>query len=156
MIIEIPLGAYIIALVGGTGVAALALSAKRTHDNWIESAFDSIRDHLDDVEISRLSELELHELTYKPRGDVFDSRGLHIELAERISGHTNFSDFYRFRLVRKGFRPIQWVMNPKTNEFVMQGFNVADEKSRLQALKHKDQLKEIGKEVYVYWKMSNT
>jgi hypothetical protein len=151
--IEISAGAVILAAVGGGILVALGLETNRAKKQWIDNVLKDIEHKINEIEIGQLTRAEEAELLKSQMGDIISTSAIWEKLVYQ-GKNVPMSDLVKFKI--KGndtTRDITWYMNIKTNEFLVDQFRIGNAKDKQVAFKYRLQLKDLGNEAYVMWKM---
>jgi hypothetical protein len=144
-------GTMVFAGIGLAIVGVLGLVTRDTHTAWLETVVGDVEAKINNVRVQQLTRIEAHELTYRARGDVYDSASVLMEISKVANKP---SDIVRFTIENDSLRSVVWYQHVDRNEFLLNYFEIGGVRERAVALRYKDRLKAIGNEAYVMWKMS--
>lgn len=157
--IEVSVGAFAVAGVGALIVWGLWLVSRQVALGYMDTVMRSVWENINDITVHDLSIGEEYELLGKEskawQNQLKNDSAFKYTLA---SGEQKYycpvpSELTKFTLRRANNADIVWYQRMKTNEFLIAQFRIDGRGDRTVALKYKDQLKEVGNEVYVHWKI---
>lgn len=153
--IEISTGAVVLAAVGGGILVALGLETARTKRQWVENVLKDVEDKINLIDVRPLTKAEANEALKFHMGDMISTSEVWERLAYAGSAKKPpMSDVVKFTIPGdRSTRTITWYMNIVTNEFYVKLFKIGDAHDKQVAFKYRLQLKELGNEAYVMWKM---
>jgi len=152
--VEITTGAVLVAVIGGGILVALGLETGRTKRQWVETVLSDVENKINLIEVQPLTRAEANEALKIHLADSISTSEIWERLAY-VGKKPPMSDVVKFTIPGdRSTRTITWYMNIKTNEFYIKMFKIGDAHDRQVAFKYRLQLKDLGNEAYVMWKMT--